>query len=83
MLPKVGRNVHIHNITGKENIFLWHIQKITREKDLPAAADVPSATSVQNVLTVQIATSVQTAATAQTKAPSSSLFSAETPLPKR
>ena len=77
MLPKVGRNVHIHNITGKENIFLWHIQKITREKDLPAAADVPSATSVQNVLTVQIA------ATARTKAPSSSLFSAETPLPKR
>lgn len=80
MLPKVGRNLHIHNITGKENIFLWHIQKITREKDLPAAADVPNAMSVQSVLTV---TSVQTAATARTKAPSSSLFSAETPLPKR
>lgn len=77
MLPKVGRNSHIHNITGKENIFLWHIQKITREKDLPAAADVPSAMSVLTV------TSVQTAATARTKAPSSSLFSAETPLPKR
>ncbi len=80
MLPKVGRNLHIHNITGKENIFLWHIQKITREKDLPAAADVPNAMSVQSVLT---ATSVQTAATERTKAPSSSLFSAETPLPKR
>lgn len=80
MLPKVGKNSHIHNITGKENIFLWHIQKITREKDLPAAADVSNAMSVQSVLTV---TSVQIVATARTKAPSSSLFSAETPLPKR